>query len=141
MGIKLAVKKSVAPACGSFASLAEAIAAPYATTDIYTATVEVQCDAGEFVAIQYDDLGFDAGATYYFSCYNFDNSAAAMTIYTVNNGGSIVDSYVSSDGVVDVGDANLERPYYEEPEATYVVIQNVGGSSCDVFEFTYAEAT
>jgi len=141
MGIKLAVKKAVVPACGSYGSIAAAIADPFQIAESYPSTSDGKADAGEYCAIQYNDLGFDAGSTYFFEAYNVSDPSAAMTIYTINHEGSVVDSYVSSDGVVEVGDANLERPYYESPESTFVVIQNVGGDSCDNFEFRYVEAT
>lgn len=139
MGIKLAVKKSVAPACGSFGSIAAAIASPYMVQNTFGDTSDAQCDAGEYVAVQYNDDGGSAGFFVNFAMENLSNNAAAMNIYTVNDVGTVIGTVNHADGVINPGDESLEIPYDSIP--FYVVIQNAGGSSCDIFEFTLFAAT
>jgi hypothetical protein len=138
MGVKLAVKKSVVPACGSYGSIAAAIADPYETISNYPDNADCQCDAGEFVAILYTDDGFSTDTYVNFLLENVGDNAAAMTVYSVTGGGATVDTVVHGDGVIEYGDASILIP---SSAPFYIVIQNVGGDSCVAFELKLYQAS
>ena len=141
MGIKLAVKKAVAPACGSTNSIANAIASPqYTESDSFSNTTYLNVDSGEYAAVLYQDVGSgSAGFLVNFVAENLDDSAAAFSIYTVNSGGSVITTVNSPDGVIEFGDESLEIP--TDAGDFYVVVYNSGGDSCDNFEIHLYEAS
>jgi len=141
MGIKLAVKKTPAPSCGSTNSIANAIASPqYTESDSFSNETFLDVDSGEYAAVLYDDVGSgSAGFTVNFTAVNNDDSAAAFSIYTVDSGGSVVTTVNSADGEIEFGDDSLEIP--TDAGDFYVVIYNSGGDSCDSFTIQLFEAT
>lgn len=141
MGIHLAVKKTPAPSCGSFGSIAAAIASPqYTESDSFSNTTYLNVDSGEYAAVLYDDVGSgSAGFLVNFTAENLDDISAAFSIYTVNSGGSVVTTVNSPDGEIGFGDESLEIP--TDAGDFYVVIYNSGGDSCDEFEIHLYEAS
>lgn len=139
MGIHLAVKKSTPAACGSYASLSAAIAAPFVILNSFIETASVKCDAGEYVAVQYNDSGGSEGFLVNFELENISDNAAAMNVYSVNDVGTIIGTVNHPDGVIGFGDESIEIPSGSIP--FYIVIQNVGGDSCDNFDLHLFQAS
>lgn len=141
MGVKLAVKKSVAPACGSFGSIAAAIASPdHVESDSFANEQFVQVDSGEYAAVLYQGVGSgSAGSLINFYAYNGDDLAAPFSIYTVTSGGSVETTVNSPDGNIEYGDESLGIP--SDAGDFYVVIYNSGGDSCDGFIFKLYDAS
>jgi hypothetical protein len=130
-------KAPAPPGCGSFASIAAAIASPQGNDD-FGFTMDLQVDSGEFAAFQVDTDGGSSDFYVNFECVNISDNAAAMTIYTVSGGGSTIDTVIHADGVINPGDESILIP---SAAPFYFVIQNVGGDSCDIFEATLYAAT
>lgn len=138
MGVfAIGVKTPPAPAACGYDSIAEAIANPLSTDD-YNFTLDLQADAGKYGAAKYNTNGSSGGFTVNFSAINNFEPGAAMTIYTVTEGGSIVDTVVHGDGEINPGDVQIEVP---DPAPFFVVVQNVGGTQCDYFEITFFAAS
>ena len=129
------------PGCGSFATPGEAIASPsYTESDSFSNPVYIDVDAGEYAAILYQGVGSgSAGFLVNFISSNQDDSAAAFSCYSYTQGGSLVTTVNSPDGVIEFGDDSMEIP--TDAGDFYIVIYNSGGDSCDNFEFKLYDAS
>jgi len=129
------------PGCGSFSSIAAAIASPsYTESDSFSNEVYISVDAGEYAAVLYQGVGSgSAGFLVNFYANNSDDLAAAFSIYTVTSGGSVETTVNSPDGNIEYGDDSLGIP--SDAGDFYVVIYNSGGDSCDDFVIKLYDAS
>lgn len=139
MGIKFIVKPYVPPApegCQQHNSIAEAIADPFPVEmSVFTDTADNRVDAGKFGAVKYNVNGGYGEGTVPIFVYNIFTPAATCVIYIVDQFGTTIDSYNNSGG------GDVENYYIGLPAGTpfYVVIENTGSGSCDIYEHRFAD--
>lgn len=127
MSVSFFVKKSGGE-CGSFSSVSAAIASPSVIQSDIEGVANFQCDSGEYVAIQYNDGG-DINETK-ITLNNTSDPSAAFYVASYDSSENLEYDFNNPDGSVENEDLFL--PASGVP--FYVVIQNVGGDSCDSFE-------